>query len=337
LAYANPRLGIWALVDGELLIPKEWFSEAWTTRRQRAGVPATQRFANKLQLGLDMIRRAQAQGLPFELLACDEVYGRNYQFRAELDAWHIQYAARVPANTLVYTQEPRVGIPDPWPKRGRAPKRPYGLSQHDPVMVRTLAQQADLVWQYAQIRDGERGRIEAEFALQRVWTVARGKMPRQEWLVIQQHDQKAYNYTLMNAPPDTAPRQLIDHSCRRYWVERTFEDAKSELGWDEFQAQRYPAWDHHMVLTALALWFVALTKLEWARKYPRDPKLMETLEVTYLLGLSTANVRALLKASLPLPQFTPTTAVQLVARILVQRARSTRSRLKVGSQHGPSP
>jgi hypothetical protein len=43
---------------------------------------------------------------------------------------------------------------------------------------------------------------------------------------------------LLNAPTDTPQAWLIAGSCRRYFTERTFEDAKTEIGWDEFQAQK---------------------------------------------------------------------------------------------------
>jgi hypothetical protein len=59
-------------------------------------------------------------------------------------------------------------------------------------------------------------------------------------------------------------------SARRHFVERTFQDAKSELGWAEFSARKYRAWEHHLALTAAALWFVAQTKLEWEGEYRRD-------------------------------------------------------------------
>lgn len=49
-------------------------------------------FAIKPELGLQMIRRAQAQELPFDSVACDEVYGRSREFRATLDAEGIPYA-----------------------------------------------------------------------------------------------------------------------------------------------------------------------------------------------------------------------------------------------------
>jgi hypothetical protein len=47
-----------------------------------------------------------------------------------------------------------------------------------------------------------------------------------------------------------------------------------------------------------------------------------------LPALSTANVRELLKAVLPLPQLTPAEAMDLVITHLINRARSTSSRLK---------
>jgi hypothetical protein len=136
------------------------------------------------------------------------------------------------------------------------------------------------------------------------------------------------SYTLLNAPTDTPQAWLIASSCRRYFTERTFEDAKTEIGWDEFQAQKYRAWEPHLALTAAALWFVAQTKLVWTQMYMRDPALAHQLEVEVLPALSTANVRELLKAVLPLPQLTPEEAMDLVITHLINRARSTSSRLK---------
>ena len=55
--------------------------------------------------------------------------------------------------------------------------------------------------------------------------------------------------------------------------------------------------------------------------------LVHQLQVEVLPALSTANVREL-KAVLPLPQLTPTEAMDLVITHLINRARSTSSRLK---------
>jgi len=54
------------------------------------------------------------------------------------------------------------------------------------------------------------------------------------------------------APASTAEFVICDHT-----IERTFQDAKSEAGWDELVARKYRAWMHHTALDALALWVVA--------------------------------------------------------------------------------
>src|SRR5882672_522227 len=325
LTYANG--GLWAMVDGELFLPEEWFGAAFAQTRRELGIPPERTFETKIALGLKMVKRVKAQGVPFDLLACDALYGRDSQFRADVDAAGVLYAAQVPADTNVYVSEPQVGVPEKRGKRGRPRTRLHVLSRQRPHEVRGLARHPQTVWQQVMVRDTERGRLAADFAVQRVWTVAAGKRPRVEWLVMRREAQGDCSYTLLNAPEDTPHERLIAWSCRRYFIERTFEDAKTEIGWDEFQAQKYRAGEHHLALTAASLWFVAQTKLAWAQAYPRDPDLARALAVEVLPALSTANVRELLKAVLPVPQLTLEQATDLVITHLVKRTRSTSSRL----------
>lgn len=324
LCYANANVGLWAMVDGELFLPEVWFGEEFAQRREALGIPEDRNFETKIELGLKMIKRAKANVLPFEVLACDAFYGRDAQFRADLDAEGVLYAAQVPADTQVYLSEPKVGVPHKRSKRGRTPSRLVVLSSDNPHEVRELARSPQTPWQRVKVRHTERGYLEADFAVMRVWTVAEGKMPRAEWLVIRADGD--HWYTLLNS--STPQQHLISYSCQRYFCERTFQDGKTEIGWDEFQAQKYRAWEHHLALTALALWFVAQTKLEWTQSYERDPELAAQLAVEALPALSTANVRELLKAVLPLPKLTPHQATELVVTHLVNRARSTSSRLR---------
>jgi SRSO17 transposase len=316
------------MVDGELFLPEEWFGAACAQRRTELGIPVERCFETKLQLGLKMIKRVKAHGLPFDLLACDALYGRDSQFRADVDGEGVRYAAQVPGDTRVSLSKPRVGLPPKRGKRGRPRTRLRVLRGQEPHEVRALAQPPQTTWQQVQVRQTERGWLTADFAVSRVWTVAVGQRPRAEWLVIRRNSDGDCSYTLLNAPTDTPQAWLIAGSCRRYFTERTFEDAKTEIGWDEFQAQKYRAWEHHLALTAAALWFVAQTKLAWAQLYTRDPALARQLEVEVLPALSTANVRELLKAVLPLPRLTPAEAMDLVITHLSNRARSTSSRLK---------
>jgi SRSO17 transposase len=48
-------------------------------------MPEERTFETKIALGLKMVKRAKAPGVPCELLACDALYGRDNHFRAALD------------------------------------------------------------------------------------------------------------------------------------------------------------------------------------------------------------------------------------------------------------
>jgi hypothetical protein len=146
-----------------------------------------------------------------------------------------------------------------------------------------------------------------------------------------------HTYALSNAPVDTSLPRLAELICSRYFVERAIQDAKDECGWDEFQAQKYLAYQHHVALTACALWFIAKEKLQWAEQCRRDPALQRELEIEVLPALSTANVRELLRAVLPLPDLSLDQARSHVAQHLVNRSRSKASRLRHRAKnHAPT-
>jgi SRSO17 transposase len=328
LVYAHPQHAVWAVVDSELFIPEAWFDKAHAPLRQEVGVPEDRVFATKPALGLKMIQRVQAQGLPFERVACDDLYGRNRAFRAALDHTGLRYAAEVPANTSVYLKRPVVGVPRQHPGPGRKFSRVKVRSRHRPHPVRELTRRQATVWHHARVRTTERGWLEADFALTRVWTLTPTKQVREETLVIRRDGDGRSTFVLLNEPADTPRDVLIQASCQRYFTERAFQDAKSELGWDDFQARKYRAWEHEVALTAATLWFIADIKLKWTQTHARDPELLRQLAVEVLPALSTANVRELLQAVLPVPLLTRQQARHLVASHLVKRARSTASRLR---------
>ena len=336
LTYAHPASGTWVLIDGELFLQEMWFTEAYAERRQKVGLPPERTFATKPELGLQMIRRAQARGLPFELVACDDLYGRSREFRAALEAAQITYAAEVPSTTQVYLQCPTVGVPRRRHKRGKSPSRLQVLSRQVAHEVQALARSRATPWQRVTVRHTERGELIADFSVRPVWTLTESRRVRREWLVTRRDADGRLTYMLLNAPESTPVATLIERSCWRYFTERAYQDAKSELGWADLQARKYRAWEHHTALTAAATWFVAGVKLEWREAYPRDPELARQFELEVLPALSTANVRELLQAALPLPQLTPERARDMVATHLVNRARSTASRLKTQRFHEDS-
>ncbi len=282
-AYANLDQRLWTWVDGELYLPETWFDEAHTALRRRLGIPEQRRFADKIELAWRMIQRLKARGLPFDSVACDDLYGSHKWFRLALIQAQILYTADVPSNTQVFLQPPQ------WEGH---------LETHYTVPVKNVVDLPDTVHRRVTVRSTERGALTHEYFIRRIWT----QLPDgvyAEWLIICREEDGHLRYTLSNAPPETPFEQLAQWQCQRYFVERTNQDAKSELGFDDFCAQKYTAWQHHLALTALAAWFVARTKWEWAQAYPQDPTLTQDFPGDQLPRLSMRNVRSMLRAIFP--------------------------------------
>jgi hypothetical protein len=258
LTYAHG--GLWAMVDGEGFLPEEWWGAACAPTRHALGLPPDRTCETQLQWGGKMGQRVKAKGGPCDLWAWDALDGRDSPLRAAWAAENGQDAAQVPAETAGSRRAPRVGLPPKRGTRGRRRTRLRGLRGQRPQAGRALAQHPQTGWERVQGRLTARGWWPADFAVPRVWPGATGQRPRAAWWVIRRQSAGDGASTRLNAPPDTPPAGLIAWSCRRYFPERTLEDAKTEMGWAAFQAQKYRAWEHPWALTAAALWCVAPTK-----------------------------------------------------------------------------
>lgn len=323
----TPRVNVW--VDGSLYIAERWFGKAYAEHRQKVELPETVRFKTKPELAWEIIQRLAANQVPFVAVAMDDLYGRNDVLRQRLDQANIEYYGDVPANTIVYLDKPKMV----YPKSKRSKRLKPVVVDTKPYEVRELLHHPDLEWAQITLRPYERGMLVARFGRCRVWTVHKGKR-RQEWLLIRQDDNRL-TYILSNAAVDTPLPTMAWRKSHRYFIERTNQDSKSELGWDEFQARKYRAWEHQLALTILAGWFVAETRLDWMTRFERDPALLEQYEVDVLPLLSVGNVRELLRAAMPLPQLSAEQAAALVVEHLVNRTRSRKSRLRQQREHVP--
>jgi SRSO17 transposase len=333
LAYANltrVKRPVWTWVDGELYLPEDWFRPEKAKDRQRAGIPPERVFETKIELGWKMIERAQANGLPFKSVAFDDFYGQSAWLRDKVAGAGLIYMADVPCSTAVYLDQPVLGVPAPTPgRRGRRPTRVQVLNGVKSIQVRDVARRDDMRWRRIRVRPIERGELHDPFAARRVWTLRDDQTePVEEWLLIRQESPHRCSYALSNAPATTPLKDLAWLKCQRYFVERCNQDAKSGTGWDELQARKYRGWEHHLALVTLATWFVAQIKMDWAHRCIRDPRLAQQFEVNVLPALSMANIRALLRSALPLPQPSTQEAVVRAAQHLVNRTRSRKSRLK---------
>lgn len=317
--------GIWSWIDGDLYLPQDWFTPAYAQRRVKAEIPSARTFQTKIELGWQMIQRAQAAGIPFEAVAFDSAYGDDHRLRDQCRAAHIEYYADVRSSTQVYLSPPQVVRPPN--QQGKLPKHHRILSPWT-VTVKAIAQDPNTLWHHLVLRADERGFLEADFARCPVWMVRADGRVVADTLLLRREGSGLVTYSLTNAAPDTPLLTLAQRKAQRYFIERTNQDAKSQFAWDEFQSLKYRAWEHHLAFTILASWFIAETRLDWQLEHPRDPALLDDYATDCLPPLSVANVRAMLRAALPLPQLSPEQSALLVVQHLDNRTRSRSSRLK---------
>src|SRR5205085_6962179 len=189
------------------------------------GIPGDRRFATKVELGWQLIQRAQANGVPFEAVCCDDLYGRATWFRRRLQHAQILYMADVPVTTQVYLTGPTqttVEVPPTEPAaQGRPPRQAQVLAVGEPVPAGAVFDRADTVRQRVRVRPTERGVLEAEFAIRRVWTDRDdpGVPTSEEWLVIRREADGDLSCSLCNAPPTSTIDTLAWLKCQRYFVE----------------------------------------------------------------------------------------------------------------------
>lgn len=328
LAYSND--GLWTWIDGELFLPEACFERKRAKERRRLGIPPDRKFATKIELGWQMIERVANEGVPFELVACDTLYGRSAWLRRKMNGAGLIYMADVPVSTLVYLREPVVAVPAKLGGQVRRATKPRVVSEDKPLEARAVAGLEETKWTRIEVRPTERGCLRDEFSARRVWTVEKGFEPVAEWLVMRRDEHGQIHYALSNADAETSLERLAWGKCQRVFIEVANREAKTEVGWDELRAQKYLAWEHQLALTCLATWFIAETKMDWQARHPRDPQLAKELgvEVEELPALSMANVRELLRAVMPLPQLTVKRATDLVIEHLLNRSRSRKSRLR---------
>ena len=166
LALVTPQASVW--VDGELFVPESWFEPAQAALRQRVGLPAERTFQTKPELAWTLIERARANGLPFVAVDMDDLYGRNRHLRRRLEAAEIEYYGDIPANTIVYLDQPR--FETKLTKRGKPAKHKRVVAQHR-CQVQDLLIEPELAWTRLTLRPTERGHLTADWARRRVWLV----------------------------------------------------------------------------------------------------------------------------------------------------------------------
>ncbi len=248
-----------ALVDFRLFLPEAWVQDP--ARCAKAKVPEAERVhRTKTELALALVQAARARGSSHRWVGGDEVYGNNLAFAAALEDLGEVFLMDVASNLRVWERDP---CPQPPAPSAGQPGRPRSRSQPGAraakamkvaaLTKRCFAAEARAVT----IRDATKGTLRARLWVRAVW-VWDGKSPtaRARLLVVREEADGTFKYSMSNAPADTPWERLAYMQAQRFWIERCFQDAKSELGMAQYEVRGWIGWHHHMALACLASLFL---------------------------------------------------------------------------------
>jgi SRSO17 transposase len=240
LAYGT-RSGC-AYVDARLYLPESWTEDR--ARCREAGIPDEIGFQTKPQLALQMLKQAHAVDGPVPWVLGDEVYGRSEELRQWLEEQKQSYVLAVPSN---------VGVRLP----GRKPRHARRVDRVDAV----VAELPDEAWQCLSAGAGSKGPRLYDWAL---IAVESSDLPDgwKRFLLARRSldDTKETACYFVLAPAALTLQQAIEAAGLRWSIESGFEQAKQEVGLDEYEVRQWEGWNRYITLGLLAHAFLAVQR-----------------------------------------------------------------------------
>jgi SRSO17 transposase len=272
-----------ALVNARLYLPEEWVEDP--ARCRAAGVPEEAiRFRTKCQLALEMVRELRAWGVAFRYVRADAFYGNSWEFCRGLADEGEVFLVDLPVDRLIYLDDPAPRL-TPAGRTGRAGRpgsRPHYHPQGEALSLRDyVATLTPADWTTCDIRPGTKGNVRADIHYRRVWFWEQDRERADCWHLLIRRDLADGRIACMasNAPAETPWAELVRGGAQRHWIERDFQDAKSQVGLAHYQVRGWRAWHHHVAMCLLAMYFIFRQKLLY-----QGPSLPLTAgEIRYLL------------------------------------------------------
>jgi SRSO17 transposase len=236
LSYVREKTGH-ALIGARQWIPREHIDDP--VKPQAMGLPPELAFRSKGQLAIDIATDALAEGIEFDFIAGDEVYGNCPELREFCETRGQAYVLRVPSN-FRFTLD-------------------SGAVVTCAEAVTTLLGSKSR-WEVRSAGTGSKG------ARWYGWAWLATTSPR-HYLLIRRHlhsGELAFHYCYVPDGQVLTKTRLVRAAGLRWPVEEDFEFGKDCFGLDECQARLYTAITRHIVLVMAALAICAVTAAQLA-------------------------------------------------------------------------
>jgi len=255
------------LVGYRLFLPEAWAKDE--SRCAKAKIPQEHRVhQTKAELALEIVRQSRERGLRFAWVGGDEIYGANKTLTDAIEDLGETFLMDVCSTLLLFESDPSLHRP----KMGR-PVKGARPSPKPEVRVQTVAKWAQECFatesRLITIRETTRGALRVRLWVKALWQWDKSSAAaRPRLLIARQEEDGNLKYSLSNCAPETAWERLGYMQAQRFWIERSFQDAKSELGMAQYEVRGWRGWHHHMTLVCLAMLFILKERLLLADEVP---------------------------------------------------------------------
>lgn len=262
-----------SLIDEALFLPKIWTDDK--RRSKKAGIPASKRvYKTKPILALELIDKAISNGVVFDWVGGDGLYGHNYQLAKGLDERHLLFVLDVHKSQQIYEQPVQIFVAEKKKGRGRRPSQKQTLACS--IRVDKYAEKLEKSdWELIRIRKTTKGWLRASMHFKTVWVWdGKEQKARKRTLIIRKTLDKNNEitdtkYSLSNGQlEDYKKEEFAFFQAQRYWVERNFDDGKNELGMSDYQIRGWKSWHHHHAIVLLAMLFMLREQIDQEKQYP---------------------------------------------------------------------
>jgi SRSO17 transposase len=254
-------------VNARVYLPESWTEDP--ARCRKAKVPEEIAFATKGEIALALIDQARHAGIKPRAAVTDAGYGDQPPFLDGLEARELAYAAAVGCAIrfrLAAALQADPGDPPPPARRPKGrPRKAPRLEDRVPALPAEaiLAALPEAAWEDIAWRQGSKGALVKRFARVRVHrTGQRGKhLHSCGWLIGERplpgHSGDA-KYHFAWGLDDLSLKELVELVHVRWVIERFYQDAKGELGLDDYEGRLWHGFHRHVALVMLAHCFLTL-------------------------------------------------------------------------------
>ena len=270
------------LINERLFLPEGWAKDK--ERCNKARIPEEfQEHKTKPVLALEMIDEAIELGINFDWIGGDGLYGNNYELLKGLDERKLFFVLDVHKDQQIYMETPTIYLPEKKGTKGRMPKRLKTKESSIRVdnYIKDLPKEA---WQKVRIRKTTKGWLKGLVHVKEVmtWDGEESEARKRTLIVRKDIDKKEeIKYSLSNGSLDKySIEEFAYFQGQRYWVERDFENGKSELGMSDYQVRKWLGWHHHHAILFMAMLFMLEERIAHEVEYPlmsvRDARILVT-------------------------------------------------------------